>query len=89
MSLVLLARGTGVLPYQFLEQEMALLGPTYAAADQARAHPTQFKGASMTGNPAGLDRVGEEGQPLLLTKTADDVVSRGTVQAHRRADDSK
>jgi hypothetical protein len=68
---------------------MALLGPTYAAANQARAHPAQFKGASVGGNPTGLDGVGKMAQSFHPTETGKDVSFRSAMQSHWHTDDSR
>jgi hypothetical protein len=76
MSLTLaVARGTGVLPHQTLEQEMTRLGLTITSACKIRtANPTQFEANGMTGDFAAFDAIGQEGQTFRPAETGDDVI---------------
>jgi len=62
MSLTLTAlRGTGVLPHQSLEQEMARLGLAVADANQIRtADPAKLEADGVRADASSLDRVGEK-----------------------------
>src|SRR5262245_41024928 len=75
MSLVLaIARGTGSLPHQLLEQEMALPGLTIAHANQIRAaYPAKLKTDSMRTDASGLNRISEIAQALFPPEATDDV----------------
>ena len=58
---LVVTRGTGILPYQTLEQEMARLLLTGAHTNQIRtANPAQLKADSVGANASSLDRIGEK-----------------------------
>jgi hypothetical protein len=62
MSLTLTAlRGTGILPYQALKQEMALFGLTIPDTNQIRtADPAKLEADGVGTDASSLDRVGEK-----------------------------
>jgi hypothetical protein len=62
MSLTLaIARGTGSLPHQSLEQKMTLLGLTVASTNEIRtANPAQLDADGVGADAASLDGIGQE-----------------------------
>jgi hypothetical protein len=75
MSLALaVARGTGGLPHQSLEQEMALLSLTIPDANQIRtADPAKLETNGVGADASSLDRVGKIAQPLFPPEAREDV----------------
>jgi hypothetical protein len=75
MSLVLaVARGTGGLPHQLLEQEMARLGLAVTSACEIRTvNPAKLDANSVGADLIGLDSVSQKTQTLRPAKTLNDV----------------
>jgi hypothetical protein len=59
---LVVTRGTGILPYQALEQEMTRLSLTGAHPNQIwTAYPTKLDGDAMAGDFAAFNGISQEG----------------------------